>query len=115
MTKSCPDTGPADGNGNGTFRNVETECLEYFPRSESSTSQQCTGDERIDDSHTDKQFVVPEMINVGVQLPASDNLVTVLEKCWATHSEDPDDSVSYVFLMQLILWNLNNKIMRYDF
>ena len=46
----------------------------------------------------DKQFVVPEMINVGVQLKASDNLVTVLEKCWATHSEDPDDSVSYVFL-----------------
>ena len=47
----------------------------------------------------EKQFVVPEMINVGVQLKAkASNFVTVLEKCWATHSEDPDDPVSYVFL-----------------
>ena len=83
-TKSCPDTGPADGNGNGAFRKIDTNCLEYFPVSESSVSQQCTGYEQIDDSTT---FCSGNKIGIALSKCALGN--SVFERTDLTMGNNP--------------------------
>ena len=41
---------------------------------------------------------VPDPIYAEVSLEDVDNLTIQLEKCWATPSSDPNDSISYIFI-----------------